>query len=174
MASSDVGDGPECSSTTVGGALLRRSPRVTTRAFFATRLSIGGILTYSALIHLANQYYFLASLAEYEVLGPWSSAIVAVVLPWTQLVIGLCLLLDVMTRTAFLVAAWLFLSFSMGQAFALYSGLTIGCGCFGAVHERSVSIGTFAPTSLAFVLCAVGYCHHRSVERREVEPGPDG
>jgi hypothetical protein len=57
------------------------------------------------------------------------------VLPWVELLVGMCLIVRRLTGGAALLAVGLGITFVVAQASALARGLTIDCGCFGAAVE---------------------------------------
>jgi uncharacterized membrane protein YphA (DoxX/SURF4 family) len=57
--------------------------------------------------------------------------IVAYVMPWWEVVTGLCLMLDLMRKGALFSALIMTLSFCWVIGWAWYHGLDISCGCFG-------------------------------------------
>ncbi len=61
--------------------------------------------------------------------------VVALTLPWVELLTGLCLVLGIGTPGAGLVASALAGTYMIAMASALGRGLDIGCGCFGAAGE---------------------------------------
>lgn len=147
--------------SSVNSASGPTSSWTSTFVYQAVRLCVGGVLVYSALIHLGNQFFFLASLVEYRMLGQWSATLAAVVLPWIQLVVGLCLLGKLFLGPALVGASCLFALFSIAQGFVLLSGWSVSCGCFGVVHQRVVSPATFFLTSLTCAMCVASLVHAR-------------
>lgn len=95
------------------------------------RLAFAILFLWSAVSKLANPGTFLGSVYGYEVPLPryWLQ-LVAVVLPWVELICGLLLLIRVWTDAAWLCVAGLMAVFvaATGQAWA--RGLKISCGCF--------------------------------------------
>ncbi len=118
-------------------------------------LIIGGVLAYSGLIHLSNQFFFLESVLNYRIAGISASIFLAAVLAQSCFVVGCCLLFGVAKDTARFVAFGLFITFLLAQNIAFFSGLSIGCGCFGSQTE-SLSIWTIMRTGMFFALLSAG------------------
>lgn len=97
----------------------------------ALRCLLGGLLLWAAVSKLANPTAFLGSLYAYELPLPRGVfRLVAVVLPWTELLAGLMLVTGVWVETALLLTAGLLGLFVLATAQAVLRGLEISCGCF--------------------------------------------
>jgi uncharacterized membrane protein YphA (DoxX/SURF4 family) len=93
----------------------------------------------------------------YDVLPRAGVALVAGVLPWFEIVLGLLLLAGIATRRVAVVSAGLLLLFVAGVAQAWARGLSIDCGCFGgggAVAPEDTSYGLEILRDTGFLLMA--------------------
>jgi hypothetical protein len=109
----------------------------------------------SSFAHLSNPYFFLSSIYQYELVGPTVGEAVAIVLPYLQLVLAVCLIARFFYGGALLSSAVLLTLFFAIQTSAVSRGLNISCGCFGA--SLSKSVGAESLGSVAVLLCvAVG------------------
>lgn len=124
----------------------------------AVRLALGAVFILSSLPKLRQPYAFLANVFEYELVGPRTGVVVATVLPWIELTLGVCLLGGVLTAGAFLTSAVLGAVFVFVQASALYRGLAISCGCFHSSDGGGmVSYLTLTRAVLVMLAAAVAY-----------------
>jgi uncharacterized membrane protein YphA (DoxX/SURF4 family) len=99
----------------------------------ALRLILGVIFIYAAWTKLRQPWLMFAlSIDAYRLLPEWAVFAIARTLPWTELVLGLLLVLGVFLRFAAPVTAILLAGFYAGMIYAYTSGLGIDCGCFGA------------------------------------------
>jgi hypothetical protein len=97
----------------------------------AARYLLGGLLLWAAVSKLANPTAFLGSLYAYDLPLPAALLkVVAVVLPWLELLCGLLLLANAWPQTTLLFVAGLFGVFVVATAQAAGRGLEIACGCF--------------------------------------------
>ena len=80
----------------------------------------------------------------YDVLPAAGVELVAALLPWVELALGVLLLLGVGTRLAAMASVALLLVFIAGVTQAWARGLSIDCGCFGGG-------GAVAPGETAYV-----------------------
>ena len=120
-------------------------------------LLLGMILAYSALLHLANPYFFLTSVYDYKLTGVWIGEVVAALLPHIELAVGLCLIVGCWRRQALLIAAVLFVMFVSVQLIAWSWGLQISCGCFGPSGSEPIGFRTIFSSLGMFVVACLGY-----------------
>ncbi len=123
---------------------------------WVSRLIVGGIFVWSGAAHLANPYYFLSTIYQYELTSAPVGALIASYLPFLELTLASCLLSSTCPRPAWLVTSLLLLSFVAVQGSALVRGLQISCGCFGPEINRPVDATSVSFTAaLAFLsICA--------------------
>lgn len=139
--------------------------RVAREFDWISRLIVGGILVWSGSAHLANPYYFLSTVYQYELTSAPIGALIAAFLPFLELLLAVCLLGSICPRPAWLITSLLLLSFVGVQGSALARGLQISCGCFGPEINRPVD-----STSISFTaaLAVLSIC--ATVSARRVHP----
>jgi uncharacterized membrane protein YphA (DoxX/SURF4 family) len=98
---------------------------------FVIRLGLGCMLIYSSLPKIRQPYDFLSSVYQYELVGPKLGLLVAMTLPWLELLAGICLVGGIFVGGALLAAVAMALMFTYVVSSALYHDLEITCGCFG-------------------------------------------
>jgi putative oxidoreductase len=106
-----------------------------------------GVLFVGASLHkVAEPASFALDIATYDLLPLSLVNLVAIVLPWIELVAGGMLLLGVRARAGGLLVAAMMLIFSVALAAALARGLDMSCGCFASqgVAEDPISWLTLA------------------------------
>ncbi len=137
------------------------------------RVSLGCLLLWSSLYKIRQPYDFLANVYSYELVGPKFGMMVAMVLPWLELAVGVCLIGGVFVGGAMLIAVVLMAVFTAAHASAIARGLTIVCGCFKARGPDIVSYSTLL-RNVILLLCATGACSvfllMRSPEQSEPAP----
>src|SRR5258708_21203311 len=95
------------------------------------RWLLGALLIWAALSKLANLQDFYGNLLAYKLRLPgFLVRLVAMVLPWLELLCGLMLLAKVRTEAAIVWSVVLFLVFVLATGQAWARGLVISCGCF--------------------------------------------
>lgn len=127
---------------------------------------IGVSLLLGAIPHLGNPYFFLGSIYDYRLVNPGIGQLVAMTLPWLELIVAVCLIARLFVDSAHAVALCMFAVFASVQTAAYVRGLGISCGCFGASHETV--IGWFS-LSLVYGLLLLAVARnlicHLSLER---------
>ncbi len=125
---------------------------------FIVRLILGCVFLAGALPKIHQPYDFLGDVYGYEIVGPKLGILVAMTMPWAELVVGICLLGSIFVGGALLVSFCMGAMFTFVLSWAIYHGLDISCGCFGSgSHQigyltliRAVLITVFS--CIAFVL----------------------
>ena len=65
-----------------------------------------------------------------ELVSPTLGLIVSFFLPWFELIVGICLLFNVLNLGGLFLSVCLFGAFVFILFSVLYRGLTVNCGCF--------------------------------------------
>jgi len=95
------------------------------------RWLLGALMLWAAVSKLAQPTDFLGSIYAYELPLPRSwLQLVAVVLPWLELLCGLLLIANVWSETALAAIIALLAIFVLATGQAWSRGLEISCGCF--------------------------------------------
>ena len=121
------------------------------------RLGLAAVFLISAVLKAVDPDTTYVAVRAYDVLPKAGVAVVAAVLPWLEIAVGLLLLAGVATRVVAAVAAALLLVFVVGVTQAWARGLSIDCGCFGgggAVEPGQTTYGRELLRDLAFLLMA--------------------
>ena len=142
----------------------------------AVRWLLGLLMLWAAVSKLANPTEFLAALYSYKLPLPQTFLqIVAVILPWVELLCGLALIANLWAETVLVLATGLFVIFifATGQAWA--RGLDISCGCFklglsSGPQATTAVLGFFESATFAFfraIVLAVlsGYLLRKRIEQ---------
>lgn len=123
---------------------------------FTVRLILGCMFLISALDKIRQPYDFLGDVYGYELVGPKLGMLVAMVLPWAELLAGICLLGSIFVGGALLVSAGMGAMFTFVLSWAIYHGLDISCGCFGA-GSNQIGYGTLIRAVLITVFSLLAY-----------------
>ena len=94
-----------------------------------SRILIGGILIYASFNKIADPGGFARAIDNYHLIPFGLENIMAILLPWVELIVGICLILGIfIDGAAFLVIAMMIV-FIIAITFAILSGYNIECGC---------------------------------------------
>ena len=94
------------------------------------RLVLGVLFVSAAYAKIRYPIFFAYSSVAYDILPESLVTLVAVTLPWVELLTGLALLLGVATRTCAAIALCLYTGFILSMFSALFRGLEVNCGCY--------------------------------------------
>lgn len=95
------------------------------------RLGLAAVWLVSGGLKVADPDQTYLAVQAYDVLPNAAVRVVATVLPWFELALGVLLLLGIATRLMAVVSAVLLVLFMAGVVQAWARGLSIDCGCFG-------------------------------------------
>lgn len=97
------------------------------------RLAIGAVLIYASVSKIMHPDQFAEAVANYRILPPVLVSWTAIVLPWLELITGVCLILGVAVASAALVSLVLFAIFAGALVSVQARHLDIACGCFSVL-----------------------------------------
>ena len=108
------------------------------------RLGLAAVWLVSGALKAIDLDQAVVAVRAYDVLPRAAADVVAAVLPFFEIALGLLLLLGIGTRLVAVISGGLLLVFIAGVAQAWARGLSIDCGCFGGG-------GAVAPGATAYV-----------------------
>ena len=95
------------------------------------RIGLGSVLIIAGGLKAVNPQKSAMAVRAYEVLPIPVANLFGFVLPWSEIAIGLLLILGAFVRIAGLLSAAIMLLFILAISQAGLRGLSIDCGCFG-------------------------------------------
>jgi putative oxidoreductase len=115
---------------------LLRHPRV----HLLLRLALGGFFVFASLDKIASPATFARIVYQWQVIGPVPSNLVAVTLPWVEIVAGLLLVAGVWKRESALVIALLLVVFIVAAGSVMARGIDVeNCGCVSLAKAGAAS-----------------------------------
>lgn len=140
-----------------------------------TRLVVGGIFVYASLDKVAHPDLFARIVFNYHLVPAPLINLVALLLPATELVAGVLLILGVWPRSAGLLLSALTVIFLVALSINWFRGVNLECGCFSASSKVKGTIGSLIlrdvlllAAALYITLCARPW----AALAPEPEPGP--
>jgi uncharacterized membrane protein YphA (DoxX/SURF4 family) len=103
-----------------------------TLGYHFTRLVMAGVFIYASIDKIIHPDLFAQAVYNYQVLPGYLVNLTALILPWLELTLGVCLLINRWMAGASALAAVLMALFVGMIIFNLARGLDISCGCFSA------------------------------------------
>jgi uncharacterized membrane protein YphA (DoxX/SURF4 family) len=138
----------------------------------AARVVLGCIFIVASLDKIINPELFAHAVYNYQVLPEAAVNVVALWIPWLELVGGVFLLLGFWIRGSVLLLTGLLLVFLGALGFNLARGLDVACGCFSTTSKDPVTALTLLRDSLFLVVALYLFWFHQvwGMEAR-VSPG---
>jgi uncharacterized membrane protein YphA (DoxX/SURF4 family) len=119
---------------------------------FVLRMALAAVFIGAAIPKILAPDLFAGAIFNYQMLPAWGVNLLALVLPWLELLVGISLALGLWSRASALLVAGMMLVFITAFAIAKARGLDIACGCFEMGKAEK-------PTSIAWILVRdLGLC----------------
>ena len=121
------------------------------------RLGLAAVFLVSGVLKAVDPDATYVAVRAYDVLPKAGVTLVAGILPWLEIVLGLLLLAGLATRVVAVASAGLLVVFIAGVTQAWARGLSIDCGCFGgggAVDPGQTTYGLELLRDAGFLLMA--------------------
>lgn len=94
------------------------------------RIVLGGIFLWASWDKIAQPEAFAGVIGNYQLLPEAMVPLVAIVLPWTEAVCGICLVTGIWAGGAALIINMLVVVFIAALSMNLLRGIDVNCGCF--------------------------------------------
>jgi len=101
------------------------------------RVVLGGLFIYAGVVKIADPLGFAQDIRNYRLVGQSLSFIVAIVLPWLEVLAGVFLIAGIWKRGAALAISGLLVFFIVLTLVTMARGLDVDCGCFGSLSRKS-------------------------------------
>jgi len=99
---------------------------------FCIRLIIGGFFIYASVDKIFNPDAFAKIIHNYRILPPELINLLAIILPWIELVTGISLIIGFKYQGANMLILAMLIVFIAALIASYARGLNINCGCFSA------------------------------------------
>lgn len=108
------------------------------------RLLVGGAFVFAGVMKIADPAKFVLDVENYRLVPHVLVNLVAILVPWTEVVTGFFVLVGIWQRAAALIITGLTTMFAVVIGSALTRGLNIECGCFGTVGGKHIGLVNLA------------------------------
>lgn len=98
------------------------------------RLALGGLFIFAAYMKLKSPQSFAISVKAFDIFDASTdhlTILTTFVVPWTEMVAGVLLVIGLWTRASALVLSAMLVVFIAGITSVLYRKMDVACGCFG-------------------------------------------
>lgn len=124
------------------------------------RFVIGAVFIWSGIIKILDPLLFAQDVANYQAFPQTLSFLIALILPWVEILCGLLLVLGIWSRAAALMISGLLLAFLFLLVVTIIRGIDVTCGCFGAL-SHTVDYRLILLDSFLLFLSLNIYFYHR-------------
>jgi uncharacterized membrane protein YphA (DoxX/SURF4 family) len=135
--------------------------------YHAARWILGMIFIYASYDKIIHPEAFAVMVHNYQLLPGELVNLTALILPWLELIMGICLITGWLTPGTIIVTNILLFTFTMVLFYNIHRGLDISCGCFSTSPEKTpANMLTIARDSgfllLSFYLYWYVFVSHKS------------
>lgn len=106
--------------------------------YHVIRIILAIVFIYASIDKIVHPQSFAQAVFNHQILPEILINIIAIVLPWMELILGLCLLFNVWMNGVSVLTAVLMFIFMSAITFNLLRGLDVGCGCFSSSTDESM------------------------------------
>jgi putative oxidoreductase len=117
---------------------------------------LGLLFVYAALGKLVDVTSLAREVHNFHLAPLWSEHLIAMTLPWIELMAGLALVLGVSPRAGAWVAGALLVGFTIGVVAAMARGYNFTCGCFGTANATRIGWAKLVENAGMLALAAIG------------------
>jgi uncharacterized membrane protein YphA (DoxX/SURF4 family) len=108
--------------------------------FHLSRFFLGGLFIYASYDKILNPEAFAEAVFNYQILPDNLVNLIAIILPWFELIVGFCLIIGWWIPGAVIIANILMIVFISALVFNLVRGLDVQCGCFSTDASETTTI----------------------------------
>ncbi len=127
-----------------------------TQLYHVTRLVMAGVFIYASIDKIIHPDLFAQAVYNYQVLPGYLVNLTALILPWLELILGTCLLINRWMAGASALAAVLMALFVGMILFNLARGLDISCGCFSTAPDEDPITAMTLARDILFLIFSLG------------------
>ena len=124
--------------------------------YTACRILLGGVFVWASWDKILNPAAFAQAIANYQIVPASLGNLSALVLPWIELVSGLCLIFNRWTRGSAFIAAALMVVFMGALGYNIVRGVDVSCGCFTLDEQAPGNMWLYLFRDTVFLAMAVG------------------
>ena len=125
------------------------------------RFVVGVVFIWSGIIKVIAPLLFAQDVANYQIFPQGLAFLIALILPWIEILCGLLLVLGIWSRTASLLISGLLVAFLILLSTTIIRGIDVACGCFGALSHTVDYKLILLDSVLLFLTLNIFFSRHR-------------
>lgn len=142
--------------------------KINEKIIFIFRVIVGFVFVYASIHKIADPESFAKSIENYRILPLFSVNVVAIIVPWIELIVGLFLMFGVCIKASSFIATFLMLFFSLLVLVTIIRGIDISCGCFSSSVSTPIGWQKFTENIILSIISFLVYssnCVYLSIEK---------
>ena len=140
------------------------------RSFYTlARIFLGGVFLWACWDKILDPQAFARAIGNYHIVPLAIGNLAALILPWIELVCGICLIINRWTRGSALIVSALMVVFIGALGYDIYAGVDVSCGCFTLDEQAPGNMWFYLARDSAFLALAIGVMY-----RPRRQPHPSG
>jgi len=104
---------------------------------FVCSLIVGGLFIWAGILKIIDPLDFARNVSNYRILSPKLSLLVAITLPWIELLCGIFIIIGIWRRASALLISLLLIGFIALIGITIIRGISVDCGCFGTFSRKA-------------------------------------
>ncbi len=144
-----------------------------TPALLISRLILGGLFVYAAWDKIVHPDQFAQIVLNYKLMPDMGINLLAIFLPWLEMVAGLLLILGIFPKESAAILAGLLLVFILAIGINLARGLDFDCGCFSTSTDQKSASYLLMLRDILLLLPAVHIMLFSRTRRAASVPTPE-
>ena len=151
--------------TVTSTSTVRPARRWLNYAFVTLRCAFGGMLIWASISKIIDPVHFLTTIQGYRLLPEQVEQVIAVILPWAEFLLGVCMISGTMLGGVWLATGLLFAIFAVAHASVLVRGLSIPCGCGLSSDADHISVWTLSRSLVLLGVATICWLHQWILSR---------
>lgn len=100
------------------------------------RFGVGGVFIWAGILKISDPLGFAQDIANYRVFSREITFLIALVLPWFELICGILVIVGLFRAASSLLLSGLLAAFLVLVTVTILRGIDVSCGCFGPLDRR--------------------------------------
>ncbi len=125
------------------------------------RLVVGGLFIWAGVLKIIDPLGFAQSIENYRFFPRGLVFIIAIVLPWVEVLSGVFLIVHLFRRSSALIISVLLIGFIGLVVIAMLRGIDTTCGCFGSLSRKADLSLILMDTGMLFLALNVFFANRQ-------------
>ena len=105
------------------------------------KVLLGLLFVISSISKIQHPAKFMDSIEAYKIVPHLLIHPMAIIIPWLQIIAGLCFIFDIYAQSAAFILSGLLLVYTIAIAQAFARGMSMDCGCFDLIEGLEDKVG---------------------------------